>query len=187
LDVTKIETKNLKLNKELVNLDDLVSDIIEDYNNQLDKENVKITSSHIYHNKSGESANKRDTEEVEEGKINNISIIADKTRINQVISNLLNNAIKFTDAGIIDLVIEKPDDKNKVFINIKDTGCGIDPSIFPKLFSKFVTKSEEGGGTGLGLYISKNIIESHGGKIWATNNKDGKGCTFGFSLPIVNC
>jgi signal transduction histidine kinase len=72
-------------------------------------------------------------------------------------------------------------------INIKDTGCGIDPSILPKLFSKFVTKSEERGGTGLGLYISKNIIEAHGGKIWAENNNNGKGCTFGFSLPVVNC
>jgi two-component system, OmpR family, sensor histidine kinase VicK len=169
LDVTKIETKNLKLNKELFNLDDLVSDIIEDYRNKLDKENVKLSSRHIYHNKSNRTSNKRDTEE-KEGKINNISILADRTRINQVISNLLNNAIKFTDEGTIDLVIEKQDSENNVFINIKDTGCGIDPSILPKLFSKFVTKSEEGGGTGLGLYISKNIIEAHGGKIWATNN-----------------
>jgi two-component system, OmpR family, sensor histidine kinase VicK len=72
-------------------------------------------------------------------------------------------------------------------INIKDTGCGIDPSILPKLFSKFVTKSEEGRGTGLGLYISKNIIEAHGGKIWAANNNHGKGATFSFSLPVVNC
>jgi signal transduction histidine kinase len=106
LDVTKIETKNLKLNKELFNLDDLVSDIIEDYRNKLDKENVKLSSRHIYHNKSNRTSNKRDTEE-KEGKINNISILADRTRINQVISNLLNNAIKFTDEGSIDLVIEK--------------------------------------------------------------------------------
>jgi signal transduction histidine kinase len=140
------------------------SDIIEDYRNQLDKENVKLTSRRIYHYKKGETANKRDTEE-EEGKINNISILADRTRINQVISNLLNNAIKFTDEDNIDLVIEKQGSENKVFIIIKDTGCGIDPSILPKLFSKFVTKSEEGRGTGLGLYISKNIIEAHGGKI----------------------
>jgi signal transduction histidine kinase len=90
LDVTKIETKNLKLNKELFNLDDLLSDIIEDYRNQLDKENVKLTSRCIYHNKKGETANKRDIEEgEEEGKINNISILADRTRINQAISNLL--------------------------------------------------------------------------------------------------
>ena len=63
MDVTKIETKNLKLNKELFNLNDLLSDIIEDYRNQLDKENVKLTSRRIYHNKKGETANKRDTEE----------------------------------------------------------------------------------------------------------------------------
>jgi two-component system, OmpR family, sensor histidine kinase VicK len=190
LDVTKIETKNLKLNKELFNLDDLLSDIIEDYRNQMDKENVKLTTRRIYHNKKGETANKRDTNGGGRGgggKINNVSILADRTRINQVISNLLNNAIKFTDEGTIDLVIEKQDSENNVFINIKDTGCGIDPSILPKLFSKFVTKSEEGGGTGLGLYISKNIIEAHDGKIWASNNNNGKGCTFGFSLPVVNC
>ena len=186
LDVTKIETKNLKLNKELFNLNDLSSNIIEDYRNQLDKKNLKLTSRRIYHNKKGETANKRDTEE-EEGKINNVSILADRTRINQVISNLLNNAIKFTDEGNMDLVIEKQGSENKVFIIIKDTGCGIDPSILPKLFSKFVIKSEEGGGTGLGLYISKNIIEAHGGKIWAANNNHGKGATFSFILLVVNC
>ena len=81
---------------------------------------------------------------------------------------------------------EKQDRENKVFINVKDTGFGIDQSILPKLFSKFATKSKEGGGTGLGLYISKNIVEAHGGHIWAENNKDGKGATFGFSLPGIN-
>ncbi|HEY0580200.1 MAG TPA: HAMP domain-containing sensor histidine kinase, partial [Candidatus Nitrosocosmicus sp.] len=114
-----------------------------------------------------------------------LSIFADKNRINQVISNLLSNAIKFTNRGTIDIIIEKQDSENNVFINIKDTGFGIDSSILPKLFSKFATKSKEGGGTGLGLYISKNIVEAHGGHIWAENNKDGKGATFGFSLPVV--
>ncbi len=88
----------------------------------------------------------------------NISIFADKTRINQVISNLLNNAIKFTNEGTIDIVIEKKDgydeEEKKVFINVKDTGTGIDQSIISKLFSKFITKSKEG--TGLGLYIKKH-------------------------------
>jgi signal transduction histidine kinase len=98
---------------------------------------------------------------------------------------LLNNAIKFTDKGFIDIIIEKKDEdgKNKVLVSIKDTGHGIDPFIISKLFSKFTTKSN--GGIGLGLFISKNIIEAHGGQIYAYNNKDGKGATFGFRLPLV--
>ena len=69
-----------------------------------------------------------------------------------------------------------------VIVSVKDNGTGIDPEILPKLFSKFVTKSFSG--TGLGLYVSKNIVEAHGGKIWAENNNDGNGATFYFSLPI---
>ena len=102
-----------------------------------------------------------------------VSIFADRTRINQVISNLLNNAIKFTNKGIIDIIIEKKYTENKVTISVKDIGCGIDQIILPKLFLKFATKSK--GGTDLGLYISKNIIEAHDGQIYANNNKDGKG------------
>ena len=69
-----------------------------------------------------------------------------------------------------------------LIISIKDRGTGIDPDIQDKLFSKFVTKSETG--SGLGLYISKGIVEAHGGEIWAENNGDGQGATFAFSLPI---
>jgi len=178
LDVTKIETNNLNLNKELFYLNDLISDIIEDYKNQLDNENVKLISKFIYSNKPDEKeiGNENKTKY-------NISIFADKTRINQVISNLLNNVIKFTDKGFIYIIIEKKYRDNKVFIDIKDAGYGIDQSIFSKLFSKFTSKSK--GGTGLGLFISKNIIEAHGGQMYAYNNKDEKGATFGFSLPII--
>jgi signal transduction histidine kinase len=109
-------------------------------------------------------------------------IEADKERITQVISNLLSNAVKFTKEGTISLVVEKKD--SKVTFNIKDTGTGIDPEILPRLFSKFATKSFEG--TGLGLFVSKSIIEAHHGKMWAQNNADGKGATFSFSLPLTN-
>jgi two-component system, OmpR family, sensor histidine kinase VicK len=177
LDITKIETNNLNLNKELFNLGDLISAIIEDYKDQLDNENVKLASKFIYSSKPDEKKENR-----EENKCN-ISVFADRTRINQVISNLLNNAIKFTNKGFINIMIEKKYTENKVNISVKDTGCGIDQIILPKLFSKFATKSK--GGTGLGLYISKNIIEAHGGQIYANNNRDGKGATFGFSLPII--
>ena len=72
--------------------------------------------------------------------------------------------------------------KNQVIISIKDTGIGISKDIFPRLFTKFTTTSITG--TGLGLYISKSIVEAHGGRIWAENNTNGKGASFTFTLPL---
>ena len=109
-----------------------------------------------------------------------IVVEVDRSRLTQVISNLLNNAVKFTTGGTISIGTEK----KEVIVSIKDTGSGIEHEILPRLFSKFSAKSFEG--TGLGLFISKNIVEAHGGRIWAENNADGKGATFSFSLPIVN-
>ena len=122
---------------------------------------------------------------------NKIIVEADKNRLCQVISNLLNNAIKFTDEGSITVIVEtKKDNTNdkydEILVSIKDTGTGIHPEVLPKLFTKFATKSSIAGGTGLGLFISKSIIEMHGGRIWATNNKEGVGTTITFSLPIKN-
>jgi signal transduction histidine kinase len=100
-----------------------------------------------------------------------------------VISNFLTNAFKFTSEGSISITQEISNDGYNVTVHVRDSGPGIDPEIFPRLFTKFATKSETGG-TGLGLFISKSIVEAHGGKIWAENNNDGKGATFAFSLPI---
>jgi signal transduction histidine kinase len=97
------------------------------------------------------------------------------------VSNLLRNAIKFTDSGTI-TITSRLEGKNAI-ISIKDTGRSIDPELMPRLFTKFASKSETG--TGLGLYLSKKIIEAHDGKIWAENNKDEKGATFAFTLPLV--
>ena len=123
--------------------------------------------------------------------MNKIIVEADKNRLCQVISNLLNNAIKFTDEGSITVIVgTKEDNPNEILVSIKDTGTGIDSEILPKLFTKFATKSSIVGGTGLGLFISKSIIEMHGGNIWAFNNdeknKDDRGSTFTFSLPVKN-
>jgi signal transduction histidine kinase len=109
-----------------------------------------------------------------------ILIHADKGRISQVISNLLTNAIKFTTQGTIFLSVEKNKNNNSVIVCVKDSGQGIDSTILPRLFTKFASKSYKG--IGLGLFISKGIIEAHGGNIWAENNIDGKGATFCFSL-----
>jgi signal transduction histidine kinase len=169
LDVTKIESHSLKLNKERFNLADLISSVIDDYRNHIEKDNVAVKLLYEPNNKD-----------------NNIFVEADRGRLIQVISNLLDNAIKFTKEGTISIITEKKD--SKVVVSVKDTGTGIDPEILPRLFSKFVTKSERGG-TGLGLFICKNIVEAHGGKIWIENNNiyDGKkGSTFTFSLPVSN-
>jgi len=132
-------------------------------------------------------------------------VFVDKNRISQVILNLLNNSIKFislenkkTDGGIednISLIIERTKLNGNnlkendlinygIIISVKDNGKGIDPEIYPRLFTKFASKSFHG--TGLGLFICKNIVEAHGGKIWAKNNSNGKGATFSFSLPLTN-
>jgi two-component system sensor histidine kinase VicK len=169
LDVTKIESQTLKLNKEKFNLSGLLSNIVQDYKNNIEKSNgnVRLLS--------------------DESNKGSFIVEADRERIIQVISNLLNNAVKFTEETTGDVYVaaeemEKADQK-VVVVTIKDRGIGIDPEILPRLFTKFATKSNTG--TGLGLFICKSIIEAHGGKIWAENNKDGKGgATFAFSLPL---
>jgi two-component system, OmpR family, sensor histidine kinase VicK len=184
LDVTKIETNNLHLQKELFNLNDLISDIVEDYNNQIQKnENIKLGYDVIF-SKSIEGIYGK-SERLIKKETNPIYILADRTRITQVLSNLINNSIKFTSAeGIITIIVEEKYEEGKVDVTVKDSGSGIDSFIIPNLFSKFTTKSK--GGTGLGLYISKNIIEAHDGKIWAQNNKDSEsGATFSFNLPLA--
>ena len=120
-----------------------------------------------------------------------IMVFADKERIYQVISNLIKNALKFIppNDGKIEITLEKvneeEDDTKKeyAFVKIKDNGKGIDKEVLPRLFEKFTTKSETG--TGLGLYIAKNIVEAHGGKIWGkNNNNNGDGAEFGFIIPL---
>jgi signal transduction histidine kinase len=160
LDVSKIESHSLDLKKERFNLNDVIFNIIEDYINQAEKEG------------------KRDIKLLYEPK-EDIFVEADRGRLNQVISNLISNAVKFTKEGTIFVNAEKKD-KQQVIVSIRDSGIGIDPQIQPRLFTKFATKSHTG--TGLGLFISKNIIEAHGGRIWAENNSNGKGATFSFSF-----
>ena len=147
----------------------MILDAIADTKNQIATENKD-------NNLKLEFVDNKDNEGQED-----IFVVADKGRINRVISNLLNNAIKFTNEGIITVSTEKKD--NEVVVSIKDTGAGIDAEILPRLFTKFATKSETGG-TGLGLFISKSIVDAHGGKIWGENNTDGKGATFVFRLPL---
>ncbi len=119
--------------------------------------------------------------ESDSNKTSTIIVEGDKTRIFQVISNLLNDAIKFTENGEVVVVLNERD--GQAIVSVRDTGSGIASEIYPKFFAKFASKSEKG--TGLGLFLAKNIVESHGGKIWAINNSDGNGATFAFSMPIL--
>jgi signal transduction histidine kinase len=180
LDVTKIESQSLNLNKEQFNLNDVITSAIDDITtNKIISSSYPKTKNPIINLK----CNSQD-----------IFVYADKGRISQVISNLLNNAVKFTKdkEDIITVMIEKKDhekeeeqhNNQEIVVSIQDTGQGIDPQIFPRLYTKFVTKSETG--TGLGLFICKGIIEAHCGRLWAQNNSNGKGATFSFSLPIAN-
>ncbi len=169
LDVTKIEGQSLHLKKELINVNDIISNTVQEIKNQVgNDEKVELVNNSIYHNI--------------------VFVEADKARITQVISNLLNNAIKFTKkGGIVFIGMEEENKQDNgpqkfVVVTVKDTGTGIDPEMLPRLFEKFASKSCQG--TGLGLFISKSIVEAHGGKIWAENNSDGNGATFTFSLPL---
>jgi signal transduction histidine kinase len=190
LDVTKIEGGSLKLNKEHLNLNEVISNVADDYRNQIKNSNRNIKLVYEFYKKQAKEAKQKQQQYPQEKKQqlliqdNAIVVEADKEKIIQVISNLLNNAIKFTKEGIISIITEKEENghSKEVIVSIKDTGEGIDPVILPKLFSKFVAKSYQG--TGLGLFISKSIVEAHGGRIWAENNADAKGATFSFTLPL---
>ena len=172
LDVSRIEGNNLQLSKSNFDLNRTIQQVIEDYQKEAANKNVKII--------------------LDFKKNVPTTIYADEARLQQVINNLLSNAINFTNNGTVIITAYKAQvdtnvemgqhDEESIVVEIKDTGSGINPEMLPRLFEKFATRS--GSGTGLGLYISKSIVDSHGGKIWAYNNKDGIGATFTFTLPI---
>ena len=181
LDVTRIDSKTLKLNKQSIIIEETIREMVQDYSAEIGNYGKSIVISF--------SCSKE---------LESISIIADENRVKQVICNLIDNAIKFTQKGEITISIEIDYNHNQMVVKVKDTGKGIDSYILPKLFNKFVTKSDSGG-TGLGLYICKGIIEAHHGMIWAENNSEGNhsmdvdrvdsemgnGATFSFSLPLT--
>jgi signal transduction histidine kinase len=175
LDITMIDSHTLKLNKEKISLNDLIRKTVQDFTSYA-LPNAASNTNIVY-----EPADNSPLD----GKSQTDPIIveADRERIAQVIWNLLSNAIKFTENGTV--TISTALKNSKVIVSVSDTGEGINPVIRPKLFSKFVTNSFQG--TGLGLYISKNIIEAHGGRMWAADDSvDKKGATFYFSLPTLN-
>jgi signal transduction histidine kinase len=186
LDISKIENRILRLDKERFDINERLRDMINDIKSKEDKIEIILAKP----------------------KVDPVIVDADRIRIDEVISNLLTNAVESTKNSVssgtsvydqhgnaitVFTTIKSNQGYNnkdninsknggEVIISIRDRGTGIDPEIQDKLFTIFVTKSEKG--SGLGLFISKGIVEAHGGKIWAENNADGKGATFSFSLPI---
>ena len=194
LAISQIENNRLHLNKESFNLNEKIQNVIKDV--------LTKTDLNLLHANSPTPI-----DIVFEQRDDPLIVFADKIKIFEVLSNLLNNAINFSNDESITISaiqsqnngsvanhvnfknphdgkinIKKEQDNELVIVSIKDKGKGIEEEILPRLFNKFVTKSNQG--TGLGLYISKCIIEAHGGKIWAHNNKDEKGANFSFSLPL---
>ena len=165
LDVSRIDSNTLRLKKESFDVIEKIAEVVNDMKS-IGGMDINLS----------------------ESKVNPIVVNADKTRIYQVMSNLLTNAVNFMKQSnnyhdpITVYAEVKKSNRNEVEISVKDRGTGIDPDILDKLFSKFVSKSDIG--MGLGLFISKGIVDAHGGKIWAQNNKDGGGASFSFSLPL---
>jgi signal transduction histidine kinase len=172
LDVTRIENNSLVLIKEVVDASKVMKDIVDSYNHKLEEKNAEIN-------------NENSKLIIIQNGIRNINAAIDKVRITQVFCNILDNAISFSQEGKIHVMLkrEKQNGQDFLITSVQDMGPGIDQEIMSKLFTKFASKSDVG--TGLGLFISKGIVEAHGGKIWAENNL-GRGATFSFSLPIDN-
>ncbi|WP_458745483.1 sensor histidine kinase [Candidatus Nitrosocosmicus sp. T] len=172
LDVSRIDSHKLNLDVSNFDFVDLIKNTIQDVtiNAEKKEENISIDCNFDHETKSKVVFDQ------------SILVEGDKARISQVLLNLLNNARKFTKEGKIVVTVLRKKDGKEVVVSISDKGNGIDSEVMNHLFEKFISKSESG--TGLGLYISKNIVEAHGGKIWASNNLDGIGSTFSFSIPV---
>jgi two-component system, OmpR family, sensor histidine kinase VicK len=205
LDVARMDSNTFQLYKEPVNLNYVISKIVKDYVKRQERQKVSditrlISNVNGSNNRNNNNNNKTsETKLTFESKVKeDVFVEADKGRLIQVICNLLDNAFKFTEGHgeSIQITLEKQEQQEQgeqrleqqhqqehyAIISIKDTGTGIDPEILPRLFSKFTTKSQRG--TGLGLYISKNIVEAHGGRLYADNNADDKGATFSIIIPL---
>ena len=209
LDVSRIESRNFVLHKEKTNLIDLIDTVIKDYKVEVQKRNEESKKNgDVRYIKNVEILSSWNLSDEKENNLSILNIMLDRSKIIQVLSNLINNSLNSiyndktnskSNGNSINIIITKmtnsnsnnntesdrnnksSDIKNELLVTIKDTGKGMDSEVIPRLFEKFVTTSASG--TGLGLYISKAIIKAHGGKVWAENNTNEKGATFRFTLP----
>ena len=169
LDATRIESGTLRLEREMVDINEKVKNVVAD-SSSLVSENRDVR---VRFRLAADAS----------GVVVPLVVYADRLRMFEVISNLIRNAIKFS-GDEKDVLVTAAKKDGQAVVEIKDRGSGISPEMMPRLFSKFSTDKEKGG-TGLGLFIAKNIVEAHGGRIWAENNTDGPGATFTFALPLA--
>jgi two-component system sensor histidine kinase VicK len=197
LDITRIENKSLELQKEPLDIEEIVIGVLKDTLDESEHpKNVRLIytqnedkkfDSALFLNSSERTIPSQSNE-----KNSILYVNADRLRLTQVMTNLIGNAVKFShDEGTVIVSVsektvvhaEKGQNYNKeVMVQVADNGKGIDPAMMPRLFKKFASKSEKG--MGLGLFISKNIIEAHGGQIWADTRKQEKGAMFSFTIPV---
>ena len=176
LDVSRINSHILTLNLSRFDILEVIANMVKDSNTSAEKKKVHISLICKFENEFEVKNMKNSTLD------SPLYITGDKLRLSQVVSNLLNNAINFTKDGEITVTVVYKESTNEIVVRISDTGTGINKDIMDHLFEKFISRADSG--TGLGLFISKSIIESHGGKIWALNNENGIGSTFSFSIPV---
>lgn len=170
LDVTRIKTNKVRLNKEIININEVIENAVNDHNAHYDMKGVNL--------------------EFELSPIT-LYIEADNTRIMQVLDNLLSNSIKFTQkGGTTSIKVEKDEKSSLVVITVKDTGIGIPPKHQLDLFDPFIqvdsSLDRTNGGLGLGLAIVKGMIELHEGSVDVYSEGIGKGTLFTIRLPIIN-
>jgi signal transduction histidine kinase len=169
LDVSRIEQGRMKYDFKNFNIQELVNQVMTEQKPNVEKMGLKLNYS------------------FEPGQ--NYSIFADMGKIKQIVGNIIDNSIKYTPQGHVDVALSKPN-SGKFLIKIADTGVGINPKVMPKLFQKF-SRAENANdvnimGTGLGLYVAKQMIEAHHGRVWAESEGDGKGSQFYIELPVTS-
>jgi PAS domain S-box-containing protein len=170
LDVSRIDSGAMKYNMRKVEINHLVDEAIAATNHTLDhNDNTRVTIVAELDPTAG------------------LEIMADPHRITQVIRNILDNAIKFTEHGTIKVLTRIDSESKRVHFEVRDTGAGISEHVMPRMFEKFTSQSSSDAtkrGAGLGLYLAEKLVSAHGGTLWGMNNEDGIGARFGFSLPL---
>ena len=168
LQVSRIESGSFRLKLEAVALEPLIRSTIVDVERRYagEKPNTHV----VFEAKLGMTGGNGKT----------FTVYCDQSKIAQTLFNLLDNAMKFTEEGSI--LVSAVVMKTEAVVAVQDPGIGIDPEIKARLFEKFASKSSSG--TGLGLYLSRKIIEAHGGRIWCKDNEQQKGADCGFAIPL---
>lgn len=172
LNVSRIELGTMKYSFEIIDYKKMVQTVVDELKPSIQKSKLTFN---LKFNPDNENEK--------------FIINADRDKLKQVITNLIDNSIKYTPSGSIDVSVVKNIKEKKIIFSVKDTGVGISTDAMPRLFSKFV-RLDSGNkqniyGTGLGLFVAKDIVTAHQGRIWAESDGDGKGSVFNVELDMA--